>query len=270
MIMLGVGLASACVGCLEPETRERQAAGTHHDESAGVVPHVNSLGMRFVPVPIQGGPADGKTVMFCVWETRVRDYAAFVRTTGRRWTRPAFEQTDEHPAVNVSWEDARDFCAWLTRKERAAGLVGGESTYRLPTDHEWSCAVGIGDRESSGATPEQKDGKIRGVYPWGTQWPPPMDTAGNFGEEELARELWEKTSPAGSFTPNRLGLFDLGGNAWEWCQDRYEASEEWRILRGASWEDDAEAKLGSSARIHASPDTRLDIFGFRCVLENGS
>lgn len=198
-------------GTGEPEARETRSEAVDSHRSASAVPYVNSLGMGFVPVPIRGGPADGKTVLFCIWETRVLDYAAFVQATGSRWTKPAFEQTDEHPAVSASWEDARAFCRWLTEKERAAGLLGGNRAYRLPTDHEWSCAVGIGERENTRSSPEGKDGKIKGMYPWGTRWPPPMES-GNFGEEELARELWEQTAPVGSFAPNGRGLFELGGN----------------------------------------------------------
>lgn len=275
VVMLGLALAvMACAGCTEagrngagkPNAREMRSAEADSHGSSGAAPHVNSLGMRFVPVPILGGPTGGQTVMFCIWETRVRDYAAFVHATGGRWTKPAFEQADGHPAVNVSWEDANAFCAWLTGAERAAGLIDAHRAYRLPTDHEWSCAVGIGERENAGLSPERKDRKIRSAYPWGNRWPPPLNTAGNLGEEALARELWEQTAPVGCFAPNRFGLFDLAGNAWEWCEDKYTASEDWRVLRGGSWEDDDEVRLRSSARIHASPDTSLDNFGFRCVL----
>ena len=79
------------------------------------------LSMKFVPVP-------GTNVLFSVWETRVKDYQAFCDATGRSWEKPTFSQTDEHPAVNLNWEDAKAFCKWLSGKEG--------KTYRLPTDHE--------------------------------------------------------------------------------------------------------------------------------------
>jgi hypothetical protein len=74
----------------------------------------NSLGMKFVPV-------SGTKVLFSIWDTRVRDYEAFVKATGREWRRPDFKQDPTHPAVNVSWIDAQAFCEWLTEKERTAG-----------------------------------------------------------------------------------------------------------------------------------------------------
>jgi formylglycine-generating enzyme required for sulfatase activity len=73
-------------------------------------PFVNSLGMRFAPVP-------GTKVLFSVWETRVKDYQAFCDATGRSWE-PIFRQAaPEHLAANVSWEDAKAFCEWLSEKE---------------------------------------------------------------------------------------------------------------------------------------------------------
>jgi hypothetical protein len=73
------------------------------------------LSMKFVPVP-------GTNVLFSVWETRVKDYQAFCDATGRSWEKPTFSQTDEHPVVNLNWEDAKAFCKWLAgRKERRIG-----------------------------------------------------------------------------------------------------------------------------------------------------
>ncbi len=115
-------------------------------------PFVNSLGMKFVPVPIIGGPSDGKRMLFCVWDTRVRDYEVFVKETGREWSKASdVEQGAEHPAVNVSWEDATAFCAWLTEQERKVGRLAVKEVYRLPTDHEWSCAVGSGNWRTRGS-----------------------------------------------------------------------------------------------------------------------
>ncbi|MBU6301062.1 MAG: SUMF1/EgtB/PvdO family nonheme iron enzyme, partial [Verrucomicrobia bacterium] len=207
-------------------------------------PGTNSLGMKFVPVP-------GTQVLMSVWETRVRDYRAF---------RPETNGEPDHPVVEVSWEDARAFAEWLSRKEG--------KRYRLPTDHEWSLAVGIGDRENATASPEEKDGKIEGVYPWGTQWPPPQG-AGNY-DASLACDRFDGTAPVGSFAPNQLGLYDLGGNVWEWCEDLYSSSVTYRVLRGGSWFDHGSANLLSSNRLRGTPSGRFDFSGFRVVLEVGS
>ena len=205
-------------------------------------PFVNSLGMKFVPVP-------GTNVLFSLWETRMKDYQAFCDATGRSWPKPSFPQTGDHPAMNVSWEDATAFCEWLSQKEG--------NKYRLPTDREWSCAVGIGDREY-GATPKSKAMKVDNVFPWGEQWPPPNDAGNFFGQEcktsaalaALKAMGWHTskwvaikgfndgnvfTAVVGSFRPNELGIYDLGGNVWEWCQDEYEPGAASRVLRGGSW-----------------------------------
>jgi len=128
-------------------------------------PFENSLGMRFVPVAIVGGPSAGKTIRFSVWETRVKDYAAFAKDEKRDWPKPDFAQGDDHPAVMVSWEDATAFCAWLTKEEQRKRKIGPKDVYRLPTDHEWSCAVGIGKEEEATSAPVTKSGKISG-YSW--------------------------------------------------------------------------------------------------------
>ena len=211
-------------------------------------PFENQLGMKFVPVV---NYTNGKKVLFSIWETRVRDFQAF---------RAATEGERDHPVVNVSWEDAAAFCEWLSRREG--------KTYRLPTDHEWSLAVGIGERESVTASPEDKDNKINYVYPWGTTWPPPNEV-GNYGSS-LNCEAFERTAPVGSFSLNRFGLYDLGGNVWEWCSDWYDSDQKHRVLRGGSWYRNDSSNLLSSYRDYGTPANRRDNLGFRVVLEVGS
>ena len=62
---------------------------------------------------------------------------------GHHWRDPGFTQGEDHPVVGVNRADAAAFCAWLTRRERAAGQIDTGSCYRLPTDFEWSVAVGF-------------------------------------------------------------------------------------------------------------------------------
>jgi len=138
-------------------------------------PWQNTLGMKFVPV-------NGTKVLFCIWETRVRDFEAFVNATdhdatqgmwslksdmfqpcGDTWKNPGFAQGSTHPVCGVSWNDAKNFCGWLTNKEQKEGLLETGYQYRLPTDAEWSVAVGL-DNEGEG-TPADKDSKINEVYP---------------------------------------------------------------------------------------------------------
>jgi hypothetical protein len=218
-------------------------------------PWQNNLGMKFVPVP-------GTTCLFSIWETRVRDFEAFVKATNREWPKPAFQQGPTHPAVNVSWDDAQAFCRWLTEKERGEGKLQAGQVYRLPTDLEWSAAVGLAGE--SGSTPRERDEEVADAYPWGTEWPPPRE-AGNYGSS-LNVDSYESTSPAGSFKANRYGLYDMGGNVWEWCEDLYDRQSRTRVLRGGSWFCSVSGGLLSSYRDGDAPDRRLDNHGFRCVL----
>src|SRR5260370_18590919 len=79
------------------------------------------------------------------------------------WKNPGFAQTPEHPVVGVSWEDANQFCAWLTRKERSEGALTPFQSYRMPTDREWREAVGLSHEQEG--TPETRGGKIKRAFP---------------------------------------------------------------------------------------------------------
>lgn len=250
-------------------------------------PWVNSLGMHFIPL--------GR-IEIAVWQTRVHDFEAFVRATGydavggmssivsrdgfklnrMSWKNPGFAQTPEHPVVGVSWEDANQFCAWLTQSEQSAGLLAAPFRYRLPTDREWSIAVGLTDER--GATPEERSQKVKGVYPWGSTFPPPVDTRNYAGSEsnEGAPVNWNvipgfhdpfpRTGPVSAFAPNQRGLYNLGGNVWEWCADKFNDTLTWRTLRGGSWATWRADDLLSSARRGYDPYLRSDEVGFRCVI----
>ena len=214
----------------------------------------NSLGMRFVPV--------GNWHM-SVWETRVRDWTAFCDATNRRPTPPDFKQSETDPVVRVNWRDAMDFCQWLTEKERRENLIDETETYRLPTDQEWSQAAGLPNE--SGTTPEERDGRVRDQFPWGSQWPPPRG-AGNYAVVEGGSDGFTATAPVGSFLPNSLGIYDLGGNVWEWCLDLYKTGSRWGVLRGGSWANSQRSELLTSYRNVVDRNERDVIYGFRCVL----
>ena len=224
-------------------------------------PFTNSLGMKFVPLG---------EVQISIWETRVQDYEAFCRATSRRCEPPDFHQTPTDPAVKVSWFDAVAFCKWLTEKERDENLIDDREAYRLPTDAEWSIAAGL--MNENGSTPEARDGKIRNEFPWGKQWPRPND-AGNYAGTSAKRHI--ATLPVGSFKPNSIGLYDVGGNVWEWCLDSYKGDKsatgrEWGVLRGGSWATSNRLEMQSSYRNVVDRNERDVIYGFRCVLATKS
>jgi len=271
-ILAFAGLVSSAVSCAQvrPVATEKAPASPRW---------TNSLGMVFIPVP-------HTKVTFSVYETRVRDFAAFAATDpkldGTNWNHAFYHGVTpvspgpDYPVVNVSWNDATAFCAWLTETERAAGKIPAGKRYRLPTDEEWSRAVGIGDRET-GATPKEKSAKLENVYPWGTQFPPPSG-AGNFADQAALsyftnwphidhyNDGFVTTSPVGSFTPGQSGLFDLAGNALEWCADFYDAAHKQRVLRGGAWNNCGPKSLLSSYREHVAPERYSVVTGFRCVL----
>jgi serine/threonine protein kinase len=245
-------------GNVEPQQQTFLAARL--EKSVGPAPgqpFTNSLGMKFVPLG---------DIQISVWETRVQDYEAFCRATGRHFEPLDFRQTATDPAVKVNWFDAMAFCKWLTEKEHDENLIEDRQAYRLPTDLEWSMAVGLVNE--TGATPEIRDGKIKNEFPWGKQWPPP-NGAGNYAVPAGRRH--GATTPVGSFKPNSIGLYDLGGNVWEWCLDTYKGgnsgtSRDWGVLRGGSWATQNRLEMQSSYRNVVDRNDRDVIYGFRCVL----
>ncbi len=122
------------------------------------------------------------------------------------WRDPGFPQEDDSPVVLVSWNDATQFCQWLSRQE--------QRTYRLPTEAEWewACRAGTTTRYSSG----DEEASLAQVANIHTVLPMPQTTAVTWGDDYLF------TFPVGTFRPNSFGLYDMHGNVQEWCADWYE------------------------------------------------
>jgi formylglycine-generating enzyme required for sulfatase activity len=286
---------TATVAPLLPATPREATPAT----ATKAAPFTNSLGMKFVPLLRY---QDGRRALCGIWETRSRDYAAFMADPARGYEMTGDDADDwktserdgvpvgrgsgeraedsNHPAANVSWEDASAFCKWLTKRERAAGSIGPQDEYRLPSDQEWSYAVGIGEKEDASQSPQEKAGNqsLEAVFPWGGDFPPPA-RSGNYADEDAKargvntlgliegyRDGQATTAPVGSYSPNGLGIHDLGGNLWEWCQDRYNAKQELRVLRGASWLIFVRVTLRSAYRAYGGPRYRDGFSGFRVVL----
>ena len=234
----------------------------------------NSLGMRFEP--------DGEDLMVAVWETRVADYAEYVKLARPAVFAPQapdFPQDGSHPVVNVSREDANAFCQWLTKVEQERDLISKTHEYRLPTDLEWSRMAGLADELFD--WPQERD-RIATGFPWGGAWPP-LAEAGNFADEaadNLAIGLtipgyvdrFAETAPVGSYEPNGLGLQDLSGNVYEWVGDDYykprgmSLADVYGVLRGGCWNSFRKEDLMTSARFAKRPTARYDWVGFRVVL----
>lgn len=130
----------------------------------------------------------------------------WVPTKGMKWDSVPWKIADDQPVVFVSWNDAQAFCKWLGRKEKR--------TYRLPTEAEWEMAC--------------RGGAAWVRYPWGNHLPGDSDDNFGDGNSKLPESMttindgYEFVSPVGSYPPNGLGLYDMGGNVMEWVQDYYD------------------------------------------------
>jgi len=272
---------------LEGEVREGELAELFADMQTrtavtfGRQWKTNSLGMNFVPLG---------DVMFSAWEIRYRDYQEYCKATQAR--RPGRVESAGKggtlPVVGVDRNEARAFCAWLTEREHNAGLIGAKDVYRLPTDEEWSRAVGL--PLERGNTPEERNGRIRGIYPWGFDWPPPTDTD-NLADMSSARKAsfdsaivgyedkFPFVAPVTALPANERGIVGLAGNVSEWVDTDYVLAPAAKpgeqpkpvlgTTRGGNWRTAAQEELLASARMPVPPETRRNTIGFRVVLAHG-
>jgi len=252
----------------------------------------NSLGMTFVPVPGM------ERVLIGQHEVRLRDYERFAADHSGldgSWKNAAYkagndryEQGPDHPVVLVTLEECRAFCQWLTEREQEAGRIGPGDVYRLPTDNEWSLAIGIADQERRRKRPHGKDREAvsRVEYPWGQAFPPAAKAGNYYGEETGSSGAIEGytdahlfTAPVKSYPPhfmdNELPIFDLGGNVWEFIDDPYSRSYDGDEIRGGVWNSRVEYALRSARRaalngvnVEREHHRERDLgVGFRVVLE---
>ena len=181
------------------------------------------------------------------YEVTFEDYDRFTYPNGvddEGWGR------GRRPVINVSWDDAQEYVAWLSRQT-------GQS-YRLLSEAEWEYVARAGSST---------------VYSWGN------DLGSNRANCVGCGSQWDdfRTAPVGSFPPNAFGVHDMHGNVREWVEDCWNESYagapsdgsawrsgdyEWRVLRGGSW-DDFPRLLRSAFRDWYSTGYRYDIIGFR-------
>lgn len=193
----------------------------------------------------------------------------WIRVEGAFWKCPEGEGSqivgrENHPAVHVSWADARAFAAW----------AGG----RLPSESEWEHAA---------------RGRLGGVYPWGDRDPdettffPCNIWQGRFPEDNRALDGHAGTAPVDAFEPNDLGLYNMVGNTWEWCEDpfrvrslsraakvRNEAArqQQQRLMKGGSYLCHASYchRYRIAARLGCPPDSATGHLGFRLAYDPGT
>lgn len=194
---------------------------------------------------------------------------------GACWKHPAGPGSDlsgkeKHPVVHICWHDAVAYAEWAGK--------------RLPTEAEW-------ERAARGGLEDQP-------YYWGAQLRPADRWMANFFQgtfplNDTADDGHRGTAPVGSYPPNAYGLYDLCGNAWEWCADWYRPgyevppdgtrdnpagppssrdthgnNEPKRVQRGGSFlcTDEYCARYRAGGRMEGEPKTGQSHAGFRCVL----
>lgn len=188
------------------------------------------------------------------------------------WTDPSglgigVEDKGNHPVVQVSYDDALEYCKWRSKVEGVS--------FTLPTEAQYEKAA---------------RGALGRRFPWGNKWKKEMANCSSWwAKRELSREDWAKwwrnvkkrpcTTPVGQFPPNMYGIFDIVGNVWEWCRDYYspgfyvvssdrnpinEDGHEYRVIRGGGW-DDLPTALRCAWRYTPKFYERGDNLGFRSV-----
>lgn len=204
----------------------------------------------------------------------------------RPWA-PGWQISYNDPALFISWNDAMAFCKWLSKKE-------GKS-YRLPTEAEWeyACRAGSNTRYSFGNDPEELVYYANAADQDRKALSPNAVMAGLDGKGKAAqipfpflsrRDGYAWTAPVGKFRPNAFGLYDMHGNAWEWCSDWYGAdyyehsptddpqgpgAGKARVLRGGAF-NYAAAQQRCADRNSDDPRNRTSSYGFRIVCEGQS
>ncbi|MCY0150386.1 formylglycine-generating enzyme family protein [Hoeflea sp. G2-23] len=190
----------------------------------------------------------------------------WLRIEGACWKHPEGPGSDvddrvNHPVVHVSWRDARAFAAW----------AGG----RLPSEAEWEHAA---------------RGPHGGVYPWGDRNPDDHDFfpcniwQGHFPDTNLTLDGHAGTAPVDTFEPNGFGLYNMVGNAWEWCEDPFRVrslssngklrnqvakSQQQRLMKGGSYlcHQSYCHRYRIAARLGCPPDSGTGHVGFRLAYD---
>jgi formylglycine-generating enzyme required for sulfatase activity/actin-like ATPase involved in cell morphogenesis len=287
VVALGAAMAGVCT------------KATTHVEINPMSKIINSLDIRLVYIPpgsfIMGSPPDelnrkddeiqhevNLTEGFYMGETAVTvgQFRSFISATGYKtkaetdggaeiwtgsiwkkmigyyWDHPGFEQTENHPVTCISFLDAQEFIKWLNLKE--------DRGYRLPTEAEWEYAARAGTTTSFsfGHYLSTDQANYNCIIPFTTY------TVGIYRK---------KTTPVKKFAPNGWGLFDMHGNVFEWCLDKYDRypiesvsdpkgpfSGTFQVMRGGCWSFGDRA-CRSAGRECGFVDDRYNFNGFRLV-----
>ncbi|GMU21052.1 MAG: hypothetical protein AMXMBFR13_11470 [Phycisphaerae bacterium] len=186
---------------------------------------------------------------FWIYKTpvTVAQYRRFCEATGRTLPPPQHASKDDHPIVNVSWEDASAYARW-------AGAA-------LPTEAQWEKAA------------RGTDGR---VFPWGNSVESVKRRQATLNDEEQTKPVTQHPEVASPY-----GVWDMTGNVWQWCADYYDpeyyrvspernptgpSTGTSRVLRGGRWFINHPNFFPASYRHFYPPDHWIGFCGFRCVM----
>jgi len=188
-----------CPEC--PELVEIPPGAYERGSRPGEAGHLDSEGPA-TRVTIKRSFAIGRyPVTFGAWDRCVREGACKHKPNDRGWGRGT------GPVFYVSWNDTKDYLAWLNARTG--------KTYRLPSEAEWEYAARAGASTA---------------YPWGDSVGVKMANCKGCSEQSS-----DRTTPVGSFPPNRFNLFDMHGNVWQWVADCWNASYAGAPADGSPW-----------------------------------
>jgi sulfatase modifying factor 1 len=274
-LLLAIATIAASAAWFEPRDIDRSAARIRWGSAAPA----KRIADDMVPVPAGDyviGDAEARKVKLRAFridrhEVTNRQFAQFVRATsyvtaaeregsawiyrggdadwsyvrGANWRHPLglgsdINRAGDHPVVLVTWYDANAYAQWAGK--------------RLPTEAEWEVAArgGMPPRFEAKAIEAPTNANV-----WQGRWP----------QRNTLTDGFFYTAPVGSFAPNRIGLYDMIGNVWEWTSDPYDSEQTLRVARGGSWFCSANycGAYREGFRGKSPPDHAFNNVGFRCA-----
>lgn len=190
------------------------------------------------------------------------DANGWVKEKGYNWQNTGFPQDDSHPVTNISWNDARAFCQWLSGR--------AFKKYTLPSEAQWEYAARAGGSTEEPSAPETVCLNANGA-----------DQSSGLPQTYPCDDGFKFTAPVGKYQPNALGIHDMLGNVWEWCEDvfredAYQIHSEknpmlshgnfMHVFRGGSWYNDP-CGLRVSNRGRGDAYNRIAMLGFRVSMQ---